>query len=137
MTARYSLIVQCTRVASALVLSTLVLGVGASAYARGPYTFSGGVGGGSSLPPTMPQPAAPSPRNVVDTFLVVKVEGALPAYTVVVTTPGGFSCVESTNAEGVAAMSVPWVADLELTVLGTGVVGLPVQAGQVLTIQVN
>lgn len=103
-------------------------------------SFAGGGGGGiGPAPPNFAPPPVgnftPSNNQLLRLPLVVIVDGAEPSYAIAVTTSAGQVVATGvTNAQGVVVLGVPAAGDLELDVLGTGVVGVPVQAGEVVTI---
>ena len=69
--------------------------------------------------------------------LIVAIDGPVSSYTAVVTTPSqGVVALGTTNAQGVVVLAVPVGSDLQLSVLGTDVIGLPVHAGQVISITI-
>ena len=116
--------------------------------ALAPATISGirpsimGSGGGGSDPappdlqPNGPTLGVPS-GEYLRLPLVVAVDGPLPNYMIAVTTPSqGVVALGVTNDQGIVVLKVPADAGLELDVIGTSVVGLPVHAGQVVAITI-
>jgi len=101
--------------------------------------FSGGGGGVDPFPPQFGGPkAVSSGGNITSLPLVVKISGAASAYTTVITTPGaGVVASGITNSSGVVVLSVPALPGLELDILGTTVVGVPVHGGQVVSIVID
>jgi hypothetical protein len=67
----------------------------------------------------------------------VLIDGAAPSYAVAVTTSlGQLVATGVTDVQGVVVLGVPPAVGLELDVIGTGVVGVPVHAGQVVSITI-
>ncbi len=63
--------------------------------------------------------------------------GQASSYTVVVTSPSGaIVATGTTNAQGMTQLMVPAMIGLELDVLDTTVVGLPVAGGQAILITI-
>ncbi|MFT7464139.1 MAG: hypothetical protein ACI9EF_002488 [Pseudohongiellaceae bacterium] len=103
-----------------------------------PPLLSGG-GGVSPLPPKRvhhrnnPAP----PVSSLDLPLLVGISGPASYYTVVVTNASGVVVASGqTNAQGMIQLTVPPLSGLELDVLDTVVVGMPVFGGQAVLITI-
>ena len=117
----------------AALTPAIIGGVRLSAVASG--------GGGSTPNPPQYLPSAPTvattPGDFLHLPLVVAVAGPAGSYTVAVTAASGaVVALGTTNAHGIVVLDLPSGFGLELDVVGTSVVGLPVHAGQSVSIVV-
>ena len=113
-----------------LLIALLLMSPATDGGTRPPLAMGGG-GGVTPVPPLL-HPQIPRFGT-----LVVTIDGPLSSYTAVVTTPSqGVVALGTTNAQGVVVLDVPVGSNLQLSVLGTDVVGLPVHAGQVISITI-
>jgi len=99
--------------------------------------LSGG-GGSVPVPPqTRHRTTTAPPVDLISLPLHVAVLGQASSYTVVVTSPSGaIVATGTTNAQGMTQLMVPAMIGLELDVLDTTVVGLPVAGGQAILITI-
>ena len=122
-------------------LAIVVLVCVAPVWASGTRPSSKWSSGGGILPVPPSSPAGPvgnlatPPGEHLRLPLVVAISGSEPAYLVVVTAPGGAVVgLGSTDTDGLLSLNVPAMPGLELDVVGTSVIGLPVHGGQIVAI---
>jgi hypothetical protein len=124
-----------TRSVAWLLLGVFIITANLTGGTR-PPVFKGSGAGSNPNPPTFTIPNAFNlpglPPVQLERFpLVVSITGAASSYWVAVTAESGaVVAFGKTNAAGVAVLLLPAGRGLELDILGTSVVGLPVHAGQ-------
>lgn len=123
--------------ASALLSACLVVTL-SGATLPSALASGGGPGGVDPSPPqTKHRTTTAPPVDLISLPLHVAVLGQASSYTVVVTSPSGsIVATGTTNAQGMNQLMVPAMIGLELDVLDTTVVGLPVAGGQAILITI-
>jgi len=85
--------------------------------------ISGGEGGGVV-------PYAPRPMPTLGTVVTQSQQG-VPSLWVVVTGPGGsFIAADMTDEHGVFSLGLPDIDGMEISVVGTPLIGIPISCGQ-------
>ena len=103
----------------------------------GAMVASGGGGISPGPPQAKHRTATAPPVDLLSLPLHVAVLGQASSYTVIVTSPSGAIVASgTTNAQGMIQLMVPAMIGLELDVLDTTVVGLPVAGGQAILITI-